>query len=1018
MRNWRYLVTLLAVLSIIGVCYAENISVELLPSSISKKVNDSFTLDLVIKNIPEDTKCGGFDAKIYYNPNIINLTNINLSSISNNAALKNTVINNSDGWGYISLLWSSNEPYGNFTIATLTFKTLNEGSTNISLDEVAVSNTDGTKYSNVIVKNSTVSITSPKPDLIVENISLTNFITYQNNTIPVIIKNIGEINATKKFNVSLYTDAKLIGSVEVSGLNVNESKTLYFTFAPTENNNYTVVAMVDSSNSIIESNESNNKYIMSIPSIEKPISLNLIPSNILTKTDETFTINITLNNITSDRPAKGIDGIIIYDSSTLTCEDFKFLINSTENLQNISYGNGNITFSIMGGVINTSTPIAQITFKGLKVGTSNIYLNNVVVSDINGYKFNKVTINNNTSITIEGPNIKILNISTGQLYYRIPATINITITNNGHQDIVNKSFDVKLYADTKEIGTLTVDNLKVGEVKTLQFNWLPEDLKTYTIVGVVDENNIISEENESDNKLVVKKTVVEKPISLKIYKNVENNSLITASIDLINIPKYRPCGGMDVYISLKNLKLVGINTLGISNYTVENNTLFITLYNISKEGSFNIANISFSITNNTYSAIINKAVISDNQGHKFKLVNIINNIVDLEYIEKFVIVNKNISDIIETDNIEYIIGNNYNITVLPLKTEKDELTIPILPNKNNTLTISNDTIQRLNEVEEYSKNLENITITNTDEINNIIEKNILPAIKPIISDGFNITNITDEEPKVIENKIISRIKFKAINTSQKGFVIVRIPIGTLNIDSINVNNGTANIILKENDTISPFGWYKIPKKGILEITLIKDPEVTVTLSAPITTTEESSSTTTTEESSSSSSSGGSFEYYYTGGSSHYSPVIGESLKQTENIKSESVKEFVSKAKLILGSPVDLKLSGKELKEGINTINKPIEIKSDCILVGGPVANPTVKKYINYFPVKVTNNYPGAKKGVIEKQLINGHTVILLAGSDRWGTKAAVEYFKQLDDIPDEPIFVEWKDGKAVKIEKP
>ncbi|HIP16686.1 MAG TPA: S-layer protein, partial [Methanothermococcus okinawensis] len=58
------------------------------------------------------------------------------------------------------------------------------------------------------------------------------------------------------------------------------------------------------------------------------------------------------------------------------------------------------------------------------------------------------------------------------------------------------------------------------------------------------------------------------------------------------------------------------------------------------------------------------------------------------------------------------------------------------------------------------------------------------------------------------------------------------------------------------------------------------------------------------------------------------------------------------------------------------------------------------------------------KGVIQKQIINGHTVILLAGSDRWGTKAAVEYFKTLEDIPEEPIFVEWKDGEAIKINKP
>jgi hypothetical protein len=136
----------------------------------------------------------------------------------------------------------------------------------------------------------------------------------------------------------------------------------------------------------------------------------------------------------------------------------------------------------------------------------------------------------------------------------------------------------------------------------------------------------------------------------------------------------------------------------------------------------------------------------------------------------------------------------------------------------------------------------------------------------------------------------------------------------------------------------------------------------------------------------------------------------------KDIKSEKIKEIVHKAKLIIGSEVDGDLSAKKLKNNFENVKQPTDIKEDCILVGGPVANPLAKKYLYSFKIKVTNDYPGANKGVIQKQLINGHTVVLLAGSDRWGTKAAVEYFKTLDDIPSEPIFIEWKDGKAVKIE--
>ena len=203
--------------------------------------------------------------------------------------------------------------------------------------------------------------------------------------------------------------------------------------------------------------------------------------------------------------------------------------------------------------------------------------------------------------------------------------------------------------------------------------------------------------------------------------------------------------------------------------------------------------------------------------------------------------------------------------------------------------------------------------------------------------------------------------------------------------------------MKENDITSKIGWYRVPVEGVLEITLIKDPEVNIILAATLPTT-----TGTTTISTSSSSRHGTINY----------------LDVAQDIKSEKIKEIVHNAKLIIGSEIDNNLSAKCLKNTTELVNKSLEITVDCILVGGPVANPLAKKYAWTFAVKITNDYPGANKGVIQKQIINGHTVILLAGSDRWGTKAAVEYFKTLDDIPNEPIFVQWKDGKAVKIEKP
>ena len=146
-------------------------------------------------------------------------------------------------------------------------------------------------------------------------------------------------------------------------------------------------------------------------------------------------------------------------------------------------------------------------------------------------------------------------------------------------------------------------------------------------------------------------------------------------------------------------------------------------------------------------------------------------------------------------------------------------------------------------------------------------------------------------------------------------------------------------------------------------------------------------------------------------------ILENEIPIGKGIKSEKIRNFISRAELIVGSEVDASLSATDLNTFILT-NRFLDIDKDCILIGGPVANPIVKKYLEIFPVKVTNEYPGKHRGVIEVTKINGHTVVLLAGSDRWGTKAAVEYFKTLEDIPDKPIFVEWRDGVAVKIERP
>jgi len=90
-----------------------------------------------------------------------------------------------------------------------------------------------------------------------------------------------------------------------------------------------------------------------------------------------------------------------------------------------------------------------------------------------------------------------------------------------------------------------------------------------------------------------------------------------------------------------------------------------------------------------------------------------------------------------------------------------------------------------------------------------------------------------------------------------------------------------------------------------------------------------------------------------------------------------------------------------------------------VLVGGPLANSLTRHYMvdsRIFPYVVTNEWPGKHKGLIMATIYNGRVIVILAGSDRFGTKAAVEIFLKLGYIPSTPILVEYSDTGSKVIE--
>ncbi|MBA2861754.1 NosD domain-containing protein [Methanococcus maripaludis] len=152
-----------------------------------------------------------------------------------------------------------------------------------------------------------------------------------------------------------------------------------------------------------------------------------------------------------------------------------------------------------------------------------------------------------------------------------------------------------------------------------------------------------------------------------------------------------------------------------------------------------------------------------------------------------------------------------------------------------------------------------------------------------------------------------------------------------------------------------------------------------------------------------------------GGSSYARDLSG-------GITSTVIKHVISNSNVVYGSEIDEGFA-EQLRENLQNGNN-YELSEDTIIVGGPNANGLANSYNGEFEVPISNNYPGENRGIIQVQNIEVHVgnfiktyqVIYIAGSDRFGTQAALEYFKTLDELPEGPITVEWTAKGPVLVE--
>ncbi|MBA2851200.1 parallel beta-helix repeat protein [Methanococcus maripaludis] len=143
---------------------------------------------------------------------------------------------------------------------------------------------------------------------------------------------------------------------------------------------------------------------------------------------------------------------------------------------------------------------------------------------------------------------------------------------------------------------------------------------------------------------------------------------------------------------------------------------------------------------------------------------------------------------------------------------------------------------------------------------------------------------------------------------------------------------------------------------------------------------------------------------------------------SDDIESDVIRNAVSDSDLVYGNSFDKEYAG-ELKETTHN-SEDYEISGNTIIVGGPESNKLAEKYDSKFGISISNENPGENKGIIQVlkvqdntgSIIQSYTVIYIAGSDRYGTRAALEYFKTLDELPNGPVVVEWTENGPVLVE--
>jgi hypothetical protein len=631
--------------------------------------------------------------------------------------------------------------------------------------------------------------------------------------------------------------------------------------------------------------------------------------------------------------------------------------------------------------------------------------NAYVTGSMSGYAI--VTVKFGIPVDENAPEVTINTLE--KSYKTTSIVINVTATDLNLDSVI---------AEINGTENITLENISGNFVNsTYEFS---EGLNTVKIYANDTSGNVNSSENIS---FIVDVTNPELRIETS---NVSNTSELTINVTATD----------NIELNYTNISIVD-NFGNLVNSTVNdtNGSYQITL-SVPADGIYNITATAFDMVGNTNAT----EAITVNADENSPEVTI--NTLEKSYKTTSIFINVTATDL-NLDSVIAEINGTENITLENISGNFVNSTYEFSEGLNTVKIYANDSFGHIN-------SNENITFRvdlNSPEITiKLIEGEYL-------NNGSNVINFTVNESNLdkvtafngsteiaLENSTGNYLNSVALNEGIYN-VTIRINDTAGNIDTENVNftvdttapvltlnnpvNGTTfttssiSLNVSANDSLSNVSSVLAQIGSIRNVTLFFDGTYytgnTGTLSngnyeITIITTDlvgnvnsnETVNITVAVPSSSSRSSG-----------NHYSSDL------SEGITSSVIKNTVSNSNIVYGSEIDGEYAGK-LKENLYN-SEDYEISGDTIIVGGPKYNVLANKYDSKFGISISNDNPGENKGIIQVlkvqdntgSIIQSYTVIYIAGSDRLGTQAALEYFKTLDEMPEGPIMIEWTENGPV-----